>query len=565
MIIFKKNASDKANIKNTIALKRNVYAIILSVVFIVGAVLLTALSTVLSQRFPLDIDLTADKIYTMTEENVDFIKGVDRKVNIYVCLTEEEYSCVSESSYNLGYYAATKSFVDLNSDNVSYYLQTVDLLEKYSQYNKNINVTYLDVAQPSAKEITAGYEDYNWAEGDILVESTFAVNGEEITRRTVVTFEETYTLMAGIEETESLQEAYLAGYYDCIALYGYGYGYMIAQNNIEQKLSSAIYTVTSEFTPTFLVPTSYSKSEILKEVLEATLTANNYKIEYVDGLLSTILSKDNHDKYTGIIMADCTTDISIEDYALLNEFLDNGGKKGKALVFFAGTQTYKLTNLCAFLGEWGIGFQSGILYETSGNMHMPNDNTTMLLSSLKTDYTPIADSKSSSYLASNLVPMTQLYTNDTGASHVRTSEVLLRTGSNGTVTVMPIDQSVGTWKPTPEAKLDAYATAIITEDAVSLNGEFVLSHVVAFASSSFIDSDWQQYANVKNVNFALDVFNASVGLSDVPFKFVAKTITAQRYAENATGVTIIKYTFMLVVPVALVGCGIAVWIRRRTK
>ena len=559
----KKNAS-KAGIKNTIALKRNVYAIVLSVVFIIGAVLLTALSTVLAQRFPLDIDLTADKIHTVTEENVDFIKGVDRKVNIYVCLTKEEYSCESTSSYHLGYYAAVRNFVDLNSDNVSYYTQTVGLLEKYEQYNKNITVTYLDVAQPSAKEVTANFEGYNWVEGDILVESTFTLKGEEITRRAVVPFEETYTLMAGFEQTDNLYQGYQQGYYDCYALEGIGAGYMIAQNNIEQKLSSAIYSVTSDFTPTFLVPTSYSKTEILKEVLDKTLTENNYKIEYVDGLLSTILAKENHSKYTGIIMADCTTDISVEDYQLLNTFLDNDGKKGKAFLFFAGTQTYKLSNLCSFLGEWGIGFQSGILYETSGGMHMPSDNTNMLLSSMKTSYTSTADSKSPSYIAANMVPMTQLYTSDTDANHVRTSEILMRTGSS-TVAIMPIDQSQNTWKPLPDDKKSAFATAIITEDAVSLNGEFVLSHVVAFASSNFIDSDLLEYANVKNINFTLDVFNASIGLSNVPFNFVSKTITAQRYAQNETGVAVIKYTFMLVVPVALIVGGIVVWIRRRTK
>jgi hypothetical protein len=63
----------------------------------------------------------------------------------------------------------------------------------------------------------------------------------------------------------------------------------------------------------------------------------------------------------------------------------------------------------------------------------------------------------------------------------------------------------------------------------------------------------------------LDVFNASIGLSNVPFNFVSKTITAQRYAQNETGVAVIKYTFMLVVPVALIVGGIVVWIRRRTK
>lgn len=559
-----KNASKKASIKNTIALKRNVYAIVLSVIFIIGAVLLTALSTVLSQRFPIDIDLTADKVHTITEENVDFIKGVDRKVNIYVCLTEEEYACESQSSYNLAYYAAYKNFVDSNAENVSYYIQTVRLLEKYSQYNSNITVTYLDVAKPSAKEVTEGFSDYNWAEGDILVESTFTLKGEEVTRRAVVPFEETYTLMPGIEETETLEEYYLQGYYDCFALYGAGYGYMIAQNNIEQKLSSAIYAVTSDFTPTFLVPTSYSKQDILKEVLDKTLTENNYKIEYVDGLLSTILAKANHEKYTGIVMADCTTDISIEDYHLLNEFLDNDGKKGKAFIFFAGTQTYKLTNLCSFLGEWSIGIQSGILYETNGNLHMPNDNTNILLSSLKTNYTSTADSKSPSYLAANMVPMKRIYTNSNGASYVRTSEILMSTASSS-IAVMPVDQSVSNWKPSPDDELSAYATAIITEDAVALNGEFALSHVVAFATPNFIDSDMLQYANVKNINFTLDVFNASIGLSNAPFNFVSKTITAQRYAENAVGVAIIKYTFMLAVPVLMVVCGIVVWIRRRTK
>lgn len=568
MFKLNKKGSSKSvkKMKNTIALKRSVYAVILSVIFIVGAVLLTVLSSVLSARFPLNLDLTTDKIHTMTNSNIDFIKGINRKVNIYVCLTEDEYSCKGSSSYNMAYYAATEKFVDYNAENATYYSQTVELLNKYAQYNDNITVTYLDVAQPDAKEITANFDEYMWNTGDILVESTVEQNGKQITRRTTVPFKETYTLEAGNTDTSNYESYYKSGYLECYALYGVGIGYMITQNNIEQTLSAAVYKVISDTTPVFLIPASYCNVDTLKEVLDGTLTTNNYQLEYADGLLSTLLSAENQAKYTGIIMSDCTADISLEDRDILETFLDNNGQKGKSLVFFAGTETYKYKNLCGFLGDWGIGFESGTLYESSANYSSDN-GTQILMASRKTDYTTNADSLSNNtYVSAQLVPMTQLYSANTTATYVRESEVLMSTASNKTVTIMPIDQKAGEWKPASDAKYDVYATAIMTKDAVSLNGKFVSSFVTAFASTDIISDNWNR-SLVANVNFTLDVFNASVGISDSPFNFVAKTITNESYAANVTksSENIVKYTFMLVIPLALFVTGIAVWIRRRSK
>lgn len=560
-----KNASSKAKIKNTIALKRSIYAVVLSVVFVVGAVLMTVLSTVLARRFPINLDLTVDKVHTMTEENVDFIKGVEREVNIYVCLTKDEYDCTTTDSNNIAYYAAVNKFVDYNSDNAAYFAQTVELLERYSQYNKNIHVTYLDVSQPSAKEHTVHFDNYGWEKGDILVESIFTLNGERITRRTTVPFDETYTLEPGASETQSMAEYYFNGYDACYALYGFGYGYLITENKIEQALSAAIYKVTSDSTPSFLVPKSYCNWELINEVLDGTLTVNNYTLSYVDGLLSSILTEENMKNYTGIVMADCNTDISESDRALLEKFLDNDGKKGKSFVFFAGTQTYKYTNLCQFLGEWGIGFQSGILYETSTEHHMASDPTTIYQTSLRTDYTSNVDSRFDLYIASNSVPMKQLYNTHTTPSHARTATVLMSTASNATTTIMPIDQKASEWKPTNDMEHDAFPTAIITEDAVSIDGQFALSHVVAFAASDFIAHDWSLYRNIGNLNYTLDVFNASVGLSDTPFSFVSKSITVERYDSSAVAVNIIRCVFVAAVPLALVAVGVTVWIRRRRR
>ena len=568
MANMKDNKTAPVKVKNTVALKRNIYALILSIIFIVGAIFLTVLSTVLAERFPIDMGLTSDKKHSMTEDNVEYIKSVKKPVNVYVCLTEDEYACTSSSSYNMLYYAATNNFVDYHSEIAKYFSQTVELLNKYAQYNPNINIIYLDTAQPSAKDITDDFDSYRWSIGDILVESTFEANGKEIVRRTAIPFKEMYTLEAGHTDTTNYENYYLSGVIENYALYGMGVGYRITENKSEYSISAAIYKVTSESTPVFFVPQTYCKAESVSAVLEGMLKSNNFTVEYVDGLFTTILNKENMEKYSGIIMADCTSDISADDRAAIETFLDNGGKKGKAFMYLAGTNTYKMSNLCAFLGDWGIGFESGVLYETSEYQMISSDPASMYLTSLETEWTTTSDSVANKcYVASDIAPMSQLYTNNTTATYTRTSTVLMRTGSNGTTTIMPINEQADKWKPSDKAELDAFPTIIMTEDAAVENNTYLTSYVVAFASSKFVAEEWTANTAVANLNFSLDVFNTVAGITDNPFNFVAKTITTENYYVYVTKANeiAIRVIFMGIIPVALLVVGIVVWARRRTR
>ena len=267
-------------------------------------------------------------------------------------------------------------------------------------------------------------------------------------------------------------------------------------------------------------------------------------------------------------MADCTSDISADDRAAIETFLDNGGKKGKAFMYFAGTNTHKMTNLCAFLGDWGIGFDSGVLYETSEYHMISSDPTSMYLTSLETEWTTTSDSVVKKvYVASDIVPMSQLYTNNTTATYTRSSTVLMRTGSNGTTTVMPVDQKADEWKPSDKAEMDAFPTIIMTEDATVENNTYLTSYVVAAASSKFIGEDWTVKNATTNLNFTLDVFNTVAGITDNPFNFVAKTITTENYYVYVTKANeiAIRVIFMGIIPVALLVVGIVVWARRRTR
>ena len=566
MFKFKKSDSSAPKMKNTVALKRGAYAIVLSVIFIVAVVLVTVLSTALAQRFPLELDLTTGKTHSISGTNVDYIKGLDKEVNIYICLTEEEYLCETNSSYNMCYYGATQYFVEYNMDTMNYYKQTVELLKKYARYNDNIKVEFLDVTQPSATEVTQNFSGFNWKTGDILVESTVEVDGEDVVRRTHIPFTEVYSIKAGNEYTSQFHEYYVSGMYDCYALYGVGAGYVITENKIEYAVSSAIYKVTAKNTPTLLIPTSYCTADILDDGLRETLAINNYSLVKKEGVLASLLASDEAKEYTGILLPGATADISVADREALEKFLDNGGNKGKSLIFFAGTGTYKLTNLCGFLGDWGIGIESGILYETNKSYASPTDPTSTTLISMGTDYTKKADAISGTYYVSgDLIPMHQIYENSNTATYSRTTHALMRTGSSGTVAIMPVTEDPTKWTPASDAALDAFPTAILSEDAVAINGEYITSNVVVYSGTNFISKEWVDYSYVSNLNIVLDTVNHCSGATDNPFNFVAKTIVNDNYLARVTetNATTIKIIFMAALPVILVATGLVVWIRRK--
>lgn len=553
------------NFKNKIALKRNVYAVVLSVIFIAVVIGVTALSTVLAENYPLDIDLTTDKQHSISDDNFDYIKNVDKTINIYVTLTEDSYNCNTGTTDDIGYIAAAQKFVDYNSANVAYYTQTVELLKKYQSYNDNITVKFIDVYDAKTRDITDNFQDLSWSIGDILVEGKFVLDGKEVTRRTVVTFDDIYSLKdeSGKADAITSNSMYMM-YYGEYALYGQGWGYAVSENNIESAISSAIYKVTSPETPVFLVPTTVSDKDSVADALEDILEVNNMTVEYSELPLSVLLTTENHKKYSGIILSNCKADITETERQLIEDFLNNDGNKGKSLFYFAGTNTVKLKNLCGLLGDWGIGFGDGILYETDVNCHIATQPTKILMESAQTEYTEVSDKGGKYCLADNLVKMEQLWPSSVTATYTRETTVLLRTVSAGKTAIMPIDADKE-WAPASDAYKDKFITAMLARDDASVNNSLVSSFVLAFASSDFISNEHRTKYSTGNLNVALDTFNEATGNADAAFSFVPKTITNETYTVKENEAKAVKWIFMLGVPVVILAVCAVVWIRRKRK
>ncbi len=564
-IIMHKNAKGE----NTVAIKRSIYSLFLSIVFIVGVVLVIMLSTTLSEKYPLEIDLTTNKLHSISTDNFEYISSVEEKINIYVTATEDQYNSITRSTADIAYIAAADYVIDYHSENVQYYSQTVELLKKYDDYNDNITVTFVDIYDSKTRDITDNFEDYDWNIGDILVESTFKLDGKDVTRRSVVPFIETYTLedKSGYAEELSKNPEMYELYYGVSAKAGYGYGYFISENNIEYMISAAIYKVTSPDTPLFLVPTSVSDNKSVAEALQKVLEINNFAVEYNDGLISTLLTEENYDKYAGIIMSNCKSDISAADRDLIEKFLNNKGMKGKSFYYFAGTNAFNLTNINGLLGDWGIGFEDGFLYETDNNYHRTGDPTVIVLESAKSDFTESSDAMGRYFGAGNLVNMKVLYDTNTSATHTRDTTVLMTTASLGKTAIIPRGEKVDEWKaPTDANQLDKRIVAIACEDADAIDNKFVASYIVAFASYDIIGEDYttDQFGNF---NLVLDTFNEVTGTDDAPFTFVPKKIeTSNYYADVTEGeVTAIRWIFVIAVPLVVIGLGVFVWIWRKRK
>lgn len=99
-----KNKKPK-KLKNQAAFKRGGISLAVTAIVLVALIVLNVLVSALSKRFNLDFDMSADKVNTISDENVKFIKGVKDDITLTVCATEDNYLSYI-SYYSQNYYKA---------------------------------------------------------------------------------------------------------------------------------------------------------------------------------------------------------------------------------------------------------------------------------------------------------------------------------------------------------------------------------------------------------------------------------------------------------------------------
>lgn len=519
-------------LKSELVLKHGAYNTALIAIIIALVIVVNIIVTAVAQRFPTNIDLSTTGQNTITEENIDYIKDVDKEVNIIVCATEEGYTGGVLAQYASYYYTAQDS-------SGQYYAQTLKLLKEYEKHNKNIKLTFSDPDAASFSTVQAMVPNTALKYGDILVYCTFKNKaGTEIKNARVVTFTDIYSL--------SDKNGYAA--------YGYG-SYTVSGSNVETAVTSAIYAVTSEDQKVVGVLSSHGTDGVF-DAAASMLKLNNYEVLSIsDPILNEIPAKIDL-----LVLAGPKRDFAASEIATIEKFLANDGKKGKNMVVFCDAKGANMPNLYAFLAEWGAEVEPGnILFETDKNNFLSGKPTAMGFENTKTDYTKPINDDNRLYISDNNIPISAAFTTYGN----RETEVLMQTKDS--VVSAPVDVTAD-WAPDNSYTKKQYAAAIYTSDTQYDGTDPLSGGMLVFSSTDFISANWKAYDAVGNESFLLAALNSICGKDATDIYFETKTVANYSFTQPTQAeTTLASVIFVVVLPIVLMACGIYVWYRRKNR
>lgn len=515
----------KERMRSEFSFKYGSFATAITAIFIVAVILVNIVVSVFNNNFPMTIDVTADKAYSVNPENEEFLRDLDYKVELNVVFTEE--------MYEQGAFSSLQPVTD-NSGG-KYYKQTVELLNQYHKYNKNISVNFLDPWSDAGVAITEEYAEHDpegaWY-GDIIVKCY--PNGENKEPKLgLIEFQDCY-------ELEDDGTSYYTG----------SENYTLAGNNIEQAVANGIFkTVNLEDINTVVV-TSNSTNEYVTYFADIA-KENAINLEYCQ-----VIEDFDFSKFDVMMICSPAKDYTAKEIETISNWLDNDGKQGKTLLFFASAASPNLPNLYSLLEEWGIEYQRGYKYYSQDDNYYSTDRTNIYLESLGTDYTSSVDSGSYTYISNNMVPLNTVYTNESNGS--RSVEAIMATYD---MSAYKRPNNTPDWKP--EGSGSQEPAILLSKNEI----DGTASYVVGFSSVDFITNDHIVTKSENgNLRALVNIINTTARNDQDQYVMETKVITD---SSTFTGVTnqaqtvIVAIVFIGVIPLSLIALAIYIYIKRK--
>lgn len=277
----------------------------LSVVLTVGVIaIVIALNIILSlvgQRVNLVVDLTKDKEFKLSEETVEFLKGIDQDIEITVLNSE------------IGFKEAHE-----------YYNQAHLLITQFPQVNAKIKIKYVDMDRDPT--FATRYTDLDLEHNGILISAD--------KNNKALTFEDLFSI----------------GYTQDFRSY-------ISGSNVEQAIASGIYAVTSELP---LVTILQGHDEMSTAGLEELLVRNNFEVKTIN-----IATEEIDKNSSVVVIPTPKKDYTAEELEKLDAYFKDRSREQRNLVAIFGYGQPDLPNLQTYLKEWGIEVRSEFIYETN--------------------------------------------------------------------------------------------------------------------------------------------------------------------------------------------------------
>ena len=510
--IFKR----KNTVKNRGFIKHGSFSIGLTVIVLAAIILLNIALMAASKKIPLEYDMTAKQVNSISKENKEFLKGLDEDIIVYVCGKKSDYTLYLTNNCGDAYNCYP---------NEKLFNLTLSLLDKYENTGDKVTVKYIDTKAVEFTELTKRFSNDTLSLGDIIV--TSALGGNDKYR--LLKFTDIYSL---VDTT---------GY----AAYGYSL-YELGGNHLESALSGAINYVVNKETKKVAIYTGHSTTDY-SAPYKALLEDNNYKADVLSDAVLTSAIND----YDAVVLLAPGRDFLRSEADTLTSFLENGGKAGKGLIFIADAATPRLPILCETLADYGIEVSDGVLLETSENAKPGADMPTAVIS-LPTGKSDITE-KQNGYITGYNVPLNEGTPKITGVS------VSSCAATYPTVVAAPVGAG-SDYSDYTESELKSYSTVL----EAAIEGKENKGYVYALSSVEFIYSEWAESSRISNKELVLSVTNNASGKSSGKLSFVEKAITAENYSADITVTKVaVLRRFLYAVSVLVLILGFVVYFKRR--
>lgn len=497
------------------------YIVIALVVAIV--VVMNIMVTVIGKRSPMKIDLTPDDRFELSDESIEAVKNINKDVTITVTAKRDYFDALA--SYWRGQTGYDTPFELIP-----------ELLDKYSVYAKqgkgSIDVRYVDMDVDP--DIINQYKKfYN---GDIERGSIIVSSGDRVS---VISNTDVMNMIAPDQYTAQTTGEYKFKFTG------------------ESTITSAItnicdaHPVKTAFAMTMNGASMFdaqSYGSAVNAFENELLAKNGYECSDIDIATDEIKPED----YDMVVVFAPSVDFSEDIIKKLSDFLYNGGKYNKNIIYVPDVTKTNLPNIEAFLADWNIKVENETIVDDSHNLS-PIDNSTIALK--------ISDSESVGTLPNEKLPIVSLYT--------RALTEITKNNGNIVKSIISSYDEAYTVDPTDKNKVigdsGAKTAVMLSQKQTSEDFNVYTSSVLVIGSPFMMDNDVIMLnTTYNNANVILNTVNKTVGKENSTV-ILDKSLQYSAISPSTDQAKVIQIIVVWVIPFIIAAIGVMVLLRRRNK
>ena len=495
------------------------YIVIALVVAIV--VVMNIMVSVIGKRSPMKIDLTPDDRFELSDESIEAVKNINKDVTITVTAKRDYFDALA--SYWRGQTGYDTPFELIP-----------ELLDKYSVYakqgNGSIDVRYVDMDVDP--DIINQYKKfYN---GDIERGSIIVSSGDRVS---VISSTDVMNMIAPDQYTAQTTGEYKFKFTG------------------ESTITSAItnicdaHPVKTAFAMTMNGASMFdaqSYGSAVNAFENELLAKNGYDCTDVDIALDDIKPED----YDMAVIFAPSVDFSEDIIKKLSDFLYNGGKYDRNLIYVPDVSKTNLPNIEAFLADWNIKVENEIICDDQYN-----------IGAAYAIVLKVSDSEAVGTLPNDKLPIVSPYT--------RTLTEITKDNGNIVKSIISSYDEAYTVSITDKnaevGEKGEKSAVMLSQRQTSEDFNVYTSSVLALGSPDMLDSRYISLnTTYNNANVVISAINQIAGKENSTV-ILDKSLQYSAISPSTDQAKFIQILVCWLIPFIIAAIGITVLLRRRNK